>query len=207
MKRRNVMVFVLLMMCLLCFGCTEKAEEDEEYYPSERELFQMNYQSDVLIYNGDGEVFPEDFPYREITSVGKESLSVKQEDCYGCVIILDRKGNCQMSKEELLELKEFSETNRYDIMYYGTAQLDTFVELKFEKNVHEKDAGMFYFVSDTDEKEYNAAGNPYACHGVWTTEDEESAKEDPEYFQWQLYSELLYNAQRAEKYQTEKLQK
>lgn len=206
MKEKYFLGLILLFVLLGCVACGTEEEVDDSTGTYGCIELQSNYHADIMIYNGDNEPMPSDFVYREIGSVGADALSVQGDSGYGCIVILDRKGQCEMSEEDLVYLKQFSETNRYDIMYYGTARLEQFVQLKYEKSAYETDRGLFYLVACNDIMEYNAAGNPYACHGLWTDEDESCVEEDPEYIQYGVIFNLLYGAREVAKYEESKME-
>ena len=177
----------------------------DEYYKLNIEYcnkLKNDYYADIMIWNCDSVKFLKEFAYREIDDISEQTLTKTGNAGYGCVVIIDRNGSCELTKEKTELLKKFSESNHYDIFYYGTKNLDVFVETKCIKEIYETDRGFFYIVSDSEIMEYNEAGNPHAAHGLWTDEEEKMASESSGFLQHSLLSELAYFAKKAEAFNT-----
>ncbi len=157
------------------------------------------YHANIYVY-GDDAAFPEEFVYTRLTEISKASLMAGEQYGYGAIVILDLSGRCMLTDEALLALREFSETERYDILYFGRSLLDDLVRLGFVKKVQEDECGLLYRVSCVGEEEPNELGNPYACHGIFLQEDMEFCQEKPDYVLYRALSELQYLAQEAAKF-------
>ena len=172
--KRKMRVFLLCGLVLLVTACGKKTNETKpDKKVSDRAvLLDEEYNADVMLLNADEETFRETFKYRMITVDDIDRLAPDKTKSYGCILILDRKGTCGLTKENVKALISFADENRYDIHYLGTSAVSTFRSAGL-RDLQDTDVAVTYAPASVDESQ---SGSNLIL-GLWNEEDEEMYKE------------------------------
>jgi len=138
-----------------------------------------------MIY-GDTDPFDDSIEHRTIDKITEEEIMRDVGKFIKVVIIIDWYGTSDLSKDDLLLLKELVETYKINMYYYGERYMKFFEEAKFtEEELEEDIRGIGYIGSkyiDTEVNRDEWDGNPYVVHIDWREWNEEEAKRNSKFF-------------------------
>lgn len=201
MMRRLVRILLILAGALMLSACRE--EPTEEYNPAQ--ILAEEYHVLAYVLNGDGISFDEAFQYVELSEIDQEVIKADETYEYGCIIILDREGNCELTNDQLAFMRSFADEYRYDVLYYGTKYIPMFVEHGYEAEAYDTDWGVFYCPSGREVLEADEYGNPYAIHAFWRTTEESIAKADTtgKFYPNSVLDNIIYQADKTRRFRAE----
>ena len=183
----SVIVAILLVaigLIVAIFIWDNKENEKKDSYSLQIDRINETTSIDVMVY-GEEPGFRENFEWRRLDTISKDSLKNDIFHDYRCIVLFDYNGTMEISDEELLLIKEKVENEYLDMFYIGKNYLDDFERLGFTAGFDQNEMSFAYIGSVYKDKEVqqNDKGNLYAVHGMWTEADDKMLEYNSELLQ------------------------
>ncbi len=155
--------------------------------------------ADIKIY-GDNVKMDDDLSYTKIDKINDNTLSTDDSHGYTSIVVADLSGQCKISDDEFLLIKDLVESKGYDFMYLGTQYLTKLQSLNFTRGFNSDEMGFEYIGSDKSGQKSDITQNnkSYACHGVWSKSEQEIYKKKSNYLSQIIIAELAVNVKAAQ---------
>ena len=141
--------------------------DDEPAYQDEIEYLNNDVDLEVMLY-GEDIVFPQNFKYKKVDSIGEDVISVDSDVVY--LIINDFKGELSISKDQMVFLTEYAKRHpNFNFYYLGTDKLDMINDIFPDCIFNDQDMSFGYATVE---------GDKLYILGIWSKYDEEHKTDD-----------------------------
>ena len=175
-----VSIIVLLILVEAAYLAWNALTPPDDEPPCQDEIAYLNNDVDleVMLY-GDDIVFPPDFRYTKVDSIGEDVISVDSDFFY--LIINDFDGKLSISKDQLVFLTEYAQKHpNFNFYYLGTDKLDIIHEIFPDCIFNEQDMSFGYATVE---------GDKLYILGIWSKNDEENKTDD---YPYQLGENIIF---------------
>ncbi len=140
------------------------------------------YDPDIMVYGEDFD-YTEYLPLRKIVDVSFDEFE-KITKPYKALVVMDRFGEAELSREDIIVIRDYCQTGKMDFYYLGTDKLQLFMELGLTTELSPGEQSFEYLGSQRivwEKMGYSIPDeNPsyiYAMHGLFMQEDGDIQKE------------------------------
>ena len=185
------MVVALVIVIVIAYvnGFFYKPSEQQKRYMTE-----INASNAVVYYYGDLDPGSEiDIEYKKISEFTDETIGdLDKEYDYHAIVVLDFDGKMNLTNDELLLIKDYCEKKYYDLLYYGTENMDQFRECGYFQQIDSSQYGFVYngsyWLNRNGREQYI---NPYLLLGNWSEQDNQDFGTSDKHMMWKMVISMI----------------